>query len=94
MLLVTVAVMLLVTVAVMLLVTVAARAHAQTTPSVRVDSLGLCTAGFGHFSLALGLKLGTSGTLLPRAGLFPKLACLPAASTLATPPHCRHQKQD
>jgi hypothetical protein len=86
--------MLLVTVAVILLVPVAAGAPAETTPSVRVDSLGLFTAGFGHFSLALGLKLGTSGTLVPRAGLFPKLACLPAASALATPPHCRHEKQD
>jgi hypothetical protein len=77
-----------------LLVTVAAGAPAETTPGVRVDSLGLCTAGFGHFSLALGFKLGTSGMLAPRAGLFPKLACLPAASTLATSPHCRHQEQD
>jgi hypothetical protein len=86
--------MLLVTVAVIVLVTVAAGAPAGTTPGVRVNSLGLCTAGFGHFSLALGFKLGTSGTPVPRAGLFPKLACLPAASARATPPHGRHQKQD
>jgi hypothetical protein len=84
----------LVAIAVTLLVTIAAGAPAETTPSVRVDSFGLCTAGFGHFSLALGLQLGTLGALVPRAGLFPKLACLPAASTLTAPPHCRHHKQE
>jgi hypothetical protein len=86
--------MILVTVAVILLVTVAAGAPEETTLGIRVDSLGLCTAGLGHFSLALGIKLGAPGAFVPRAGLVAKLACLPAASTLATPPHCRHQKQD
>jgi hypothetical protein len=83
----------LITLAVILLVR-APRAPAGTRTSVRVDSLGLFSAGFSQFPLALGFKLGTPGAPMPRAGLFPKPSCLSAAPTLATSPHCRHEKQD